>query len=181
MKVTIVNALAARRMHDSVMKNESHDIERTRTVDIVHAGGFRFDVQFGASIPSVTADEPPPLGEGTGPDAARLLAGAIGNCLSASLLLCLQKSRAEVRDLRASVTLTLGRNDAGRLRVTDGRVRIAVDVDDEAKLARCAKMFEDYCIVTATVRSAFPIEVRVVDAAGREIPTREATRVEVTS
>lgn len=40
---------------------------------------------------------------------------------------------------------------------------------DEAKLERCGSMFEDYCIVTATIRQAFPIEVVVVDPRGREI------------
>lgn len=30
-------------------------------------------------------------------------------------------------------------------------------------------MFEDCCIVTATVRQAFPIAVRVIDAAGNEL------------
>ncbi|HUP63086.1 MAG TPA: OsmC family protein [Thermoanaerobaculia bacterium] len=146
------------------------ELELTRTVDLEHIGGFRFLAHFGEGYPAVTLDEPPPLGSGAGPDAARLLAAAIGDCLSASLLLCLQKSRVDVHDLRTNVTLTMARNDAGRLRIGAGKVRITLDAAPElAKLDRCAHMFEDYCIVTATVRRAFPISVEVVSADGREI------------
>lgn len=144
--------------------------ERTRSVEIEHLDGFRFRAGFGDSMPPVIMDEPAPLGAGSGPDAARLLGAAIGDCLSASLLLCLQKSRVAVGDLRTSVKLTIERNEKGRLRVSHGTVQIAVASDAEgAKLERCTKMFEDYCIVTATVRRAFPVEVRVVDSEGREI------------
>ncbi len=152
------------------MKSDDVDLERKRTVELEHIEGFRFRLQFGGAIPPIVADEPPPLGEGSGPDAARLLAGAVGNCLSASLLLCLQKSRVTVRDLRTEVTLSIARNEQGRLRLSRGAVRIIVAVDGEAaKLERCARMFEDYCIVTATVRRAFPIDVQVVDPDGHEI------------
>lgn len=152
------------------MKDDDTAVERDRTVEIEHIEGFQFRLQFGGAIPPLVADEPPPLGEGEGPDAARLLAGAIGNCLSASLLLCLQKSRVTVRELRTGVTLSIARNEQGRLRVSRGAVRIVAGVDgDVQKLERCTRMFEDYCIVTATVRRAFPIDVHVVDPDGREI------------
>jgi len=146
------------------------ELERTRSVELEHLDGFRFRTAFGEGIPEVVMDEPRPLGEGSGPDAARLLGAAIGDCLSASLLLCLQKSRVEVRSLRTAVKLTIARNEQGRLRVSNGTVQIALEADAEAtKLERCARMFEDYCIVTATVRRAFPVDVRIVDPAGREI------------
>jgi uncharacterized OsmC-like protein len=126
--------------------------ERTRSAELRHTKNFQFTVSFGESY------------------APRLLAASIGNCLSASLLLCLQKSRAEVKDLRTNVDLTIDRNDRGRLRVMRVRVRIELDTDAEgAKLQRCGSMFEDYCIVTASVRQAFPVEVVVVDQSGREI------------
>lgn len=143
--------------------SEISSLEKTRVVDLQHLDGFRFVAEYGEGMVPIILDEPPPLGEGAGPDAARLLATAVGNCLSASLLLCLQKSRVTVSDLRTNVALTIARNDEGRFRVTAGKVVIRVDSDaSDAKLERCRQMFEDYCIVTATVRRAFPIDVEVV-------------------
>ena len=144
--------------------------ERVRSASLRHTTGFQFTASFGEGYAPITLDEPPPLGAGAGPDAARLLAASIGDCLSASLLLCLQKSHVPVRDLNTNVDLTIDRNDRGRLRIVRGRVRIELDAEaEDAKLQRCGGMFEDYCIVTATVRQAFPIEVVVVDPRGREI------------
>ena len=152
------------------MGNATAEPERTRIVNVEHLDGFRFEIRFDDGIPALTADEPPPLGQGSGPDASRLLAAAIGNCLSASLLLCLQKSRISVSDLHSQVTLTISRNEQGRLRVGSGRVRITVSTDAEAaRVDRCTRLFEDYCTVTATIRRAFPVDVEVVDGEGREI------------
>ena len=141
---------------------------QTRTVELEHLEQFRFRIAFGEGLPALVADEPPPLGAGTGPEASRLLAAAIGNCLSASLFLCLQKSRVPVEDMRTSVTLTMGRNDEGRLRVARGDVKLTLKTGESAgKRARCLGMFEDYCTVTATLRQAFPISVSVFDDMGQ--------------
>ncbi|HUJ15981.1 MAG TPA: OsmC family protein [Thermoanaerobaculia bacterium] len=141
-----------------------------RTVELKRLGGFRFAADLGESMPLLPLDEPPPLGNSVGPDAASLLATAIGQCLSASLLLCLQKSHIEVNDLRTHVDLTIDRNEAGRLRVTGADVRITLDAGvPAANVNRCASIFEDYCIVTATVRKAFPVEVEIIDASGQTL------------
>jgi len=39
-------------------------------------------------------DEPEPMGGNSGPNACKVLAATIGNCLTASLLFCLQKAMA---------------------------------------------------------------------------------------
>ncbi|NIP81865.1 MAG: OsmC family peroxiredoxin, partial [Gemmatimonadetes bacterium] len=54
--------------------------------------GFQFDTEFdGEKMANLLFDEPSPLGEDEGPNAARVLGAAVGNCLSASLLFCLRK------------------------------------------------------------------------------------------
>jgi len=117
-------------------------------------------------------DEPPPLGEGAGPNAARLVAAAVGNCLAASLLYCLQRARAEVDELTVSVSGTLCRNEEGRLRIGSLTVELRPALaDGEAALQRCLPLFERFCVVTESVRQGIPVSVRV---GGREVGGGEA-------
>lgn len=141
------------------------------TVSLERLEDFQFRVTFGEGMADLLMDEPEPLGGGEGPNASAVLSAAIGNCLSASLLFCLQKSRVDTRDVRTDVTTTVDRNERGRLRVQGTEVEILADVpeDDRAKLERCLGMFEDFCIVTQAVRHGFDVEVTVVDAGGKEM------------
>ena len=127
--------------------------------------GFLFRAEFDASpgAPPLRLDEPPPLGQAKGPNAADVLAAAVGNCLSASLLMCLQKSRADVSGLTTSATVRMERNEAGRLRIAGIEVEIdaALGTGDAAKLERCRGLFEDFCTVTASVRQGIPVHVTV--------------------
>jgi uncharacterized OsmC-like protein len=121
-------------------------------------------VAFGLDgVPDLTLDEPPPLGEGRGPNAARLIAAAVGNCLAASLTFCLRRSRIQVRQLRATVEGTFARNERGRLRIGEIRVKLAPDVapEDRDRMSRCLDLYEDFCIVTESVRNGFPVTVEV--------------------
>ncbi len=135
-----------------------------------------FDVEWDfPDAPAVLVDEPPALGgSGMGPNASRLVVAGVSNCLSASLLFCLQKSRADVRDFRARAHGRVERNERGRLRLRHIAVELLVtlDVADRPKLERCLGMFEDYCVVTEVVRKGVPVEVRalLVDGDGREVP-----------
>ena len=126
--------------------------------------GYRFTVSFGDEpFPELTVDEPPPLGSGRGPNPARLLATAVGQCLGASLLHCLRRSRIDVTGLRTTVEGTLVRNERGRLRIGEIRVTLAPEVDPEQRerIGRCLELFEDFCIVTESVRHGFPVSVNV--------------------
>lgn len=136
--------------------------------------GYEFDVDFEMpGVEDVLVDEPAPLGRSNGPNAARLLGAAIGNCLAASLLFCLRKSRVEVAGMKVEVDGTLVRNERGRLRIGTIAVRLAPTVadDDRARVSRCLELFEDFCIVTGSVREGVDVDVEVlpVSPAEREV------------
>lgn len=126
--------------------------------------GYEFLVDFQREgVPHLLMDEPPPLGEGHGPSAARVLAAAVGNCLSASALFCLRKARIDVRSMRTSVRASLVRNEKGRLRIGGIQVNIelAVAPEDRPRTGRCLELFEDFCVVTQSVRSGIDVQVEV--------------------
>lgn len=109
-------------------------------------------------------DEPPPLGTLKGPNASRLLAASVANCLSASLLFCLRKSKVEVEEIETEAEPTVQRNEEGYWRVRHIDVSIKAKLRepvDENKVKRCVAIFEKYCIVTGAVREGIPVEVRV--------------------
>lgn len=122
-------------------------------------------VEFGMDgVTPLVVDETKPLGAERGPNPARLLGAAVGGCLGASLLYCLRKARVEVKDLRTTVEGTLVRTDRGRLRVGELRVRLAPSLavgSDPARMSRCLDLFEDFCIVTQSVRAGIDVAVRV--------------------
>ena len=129
--------------------------------------GYEFRVKFyNESIPDLMMDEPIPLGKGEHPNAGLILAAAVGNCLCASLAYCLRRSHAEVKSITAEVFTQLDRNEKGRLRIASMRVELHPEVDDLRKLDRCRDIFEDFCIVTQSVRQGVPIEVTVVHPPG---------------
>lgn len=125
--------------------------------------GYRFSVDFGQAFPPLVMDEPEPLGHGEGPNASRVLGAAIGNCLGASLLFCLQRSKVEVKDLRVEVAGTIERNENGRFRIAGVRVRLmpGIAAGDRERIERCLDVFEDYCIVTQSVRKGIDVQVEV--------------------
>jgi uncharacterized OsmC-like protein len=133
---------------------------------------FEFKVTFdGEGIPELLLDEPAPVGGGGGPNASRVLGAAAANCLCASLLFCLRKARQEPSGMKATVTGTLARDDRGRMRVGGFDVVITVaGIDQEAAgTRRCTDLFEDFCVVTASVRKGIPVNVQVLDEAGERL------------
>ena len=133
-------------------------------VNLTLRDGYSFDVEFAdGEGPPLIVDELPPLGAANGPNPARLLAAAVGSCLSASLLFCLRKSRIEVAQLRTTVDGTIERNERGRLRIGGLRVRLAPDVTAEQRerMGRCLDLFQDFCIVTESVRDGIAVDVEV--------------------
>jgi uncharacterized OsmC-like protein len=125
--------------------------------------GYEFKVGFDkASFPEWHTDEPPPLGKDAGPNPARVLAVAIANCLAASLVFCLSKKGAKVQGVKAKVQVETVRNEQKRLRIGAVNVTIQAPVDRESKaLMACLDTFEDFCVVTQSVRAGMKVNVNV--------------------
>ena len=137
------------------------------SIDLALNGAYEMKVDFGLpGVDTLTVDEPPPLGGGEGPNPARLLAAAVGSCMSASLLYCLRRAHLDPAALHTRVQGTLVRNERGRLRVGALRVtlRPGLGPEEAERAARCLELFEDFCIVGQSVRAGIPLEVRVEPA-----------------
>lgn len=150
------------------------DDKNELTVRLERVRDYEFRVKFDEAV-DLLMDEPEPLGTAKGPNASKVLSAAIGNCLSASLLFCLQKARIEPGALGAEVRTELVRNEKGRIRVGASHVTIRVDLEtgDRDRAERCVELFEDFCIVTQSVRRGFDVDVSVIDQEGSEIYSSE--------
>lgn len=125
-------------------------------------GGFEFKVGFDKPWPELHTDEPPPLGRDAGPNPARLLALAIANCLSASLVFCLQRKGEKVEGLKARVRVDVVRNERGRQRIGQVEVTLLTPLPRESPaLLTCLDTFEDFCTVTQSVRAGLDVKVNV--------------------
>jgi organic hydroperoxide reductase OsmC/OhrA len=123
---------------------------------------YKFRVDFNSeTIDDIFVDEPEPLGSGEYPNAGKLLAAAVGSCLCSSLAFCLRRSKVNVPSLTAEVHAVLLRNERGRLRVTSIAVTIRPKVDDLDGMERCKDIFEDFCIVTQSIRQGIDVSVEV--------------------
>ena len=140
-------------------------------VDLKQEADYRFGIQFGADIPVLYGDEPPPLGKASGPSPSQLLAAAVGNCLSDSLLFALRKFKQRPEPIRTEVEATIDRNEQGRLRVLRIAVRIQVGAPGASleHLDRALAQFEEFCTVTQSVRQGIPVNVSVFDVAGVQL------------
>lgn len=142
--------------------------EQRETVRLVQTQDYRFEMDFGGGIVPLQVDEPPPLGQGTGPSPVQLLAGAVGNCLSASLLFALRKFRQQPEPIACEAVAEIGRNAEGRLRVLGIHVTLTLGVPAAAlqQFDRVLGSFEAYCTVTQSVGTGIPVTVSVHDAEG---------------
>ena len=141
------------------------------SVRLTQQRDFQFEVDFGAGMPPLLADEPAPMGAGLGPSPEQLLAAAVGNCLSASLLFSLRKYKQQPEPISAEVTVEIGRNADNRLRITTLRAVLTLGQPAAAlqHLDRALASFEDFCTVTQSVRGSIDVEVQVHDASGARL------------
>jgi organic hydroperoxide reductase OsmC/OhrA len=111
----------------------------------------------------VLFDEPEPIGKGSAPSASRFLAAAVGNCLSASLLFCLEKAKIYLGEFNTEVKTVMHRNEKGRWRITSIKVKLKPQIEQHniIRSKRCLELFEDFCIVTQSVRNGINVDVDI--------------------
>jgi uncharacterized OsmC-like protein len=141
-------------------------------VEVDQVDRYRFEVSYpGVRLPPWVVDEPAPVGTGAGPDPALALAGAVGHCLGSTLFNTLERSRVRATPIRTTMTVTFGRNAAGRKRVVGLEAKIEcapLDEADRERFDRCVAIFEDYCTVTGSVREGIRVRTQVHPPAGEE-------------
>lgn len=134
-------------------------------------GPYAFRISFeGTDLDALHTDEGAPLGAGAGPNPTHLLLAGVANCLSASLLFALRKFKNAPGPIRTEIVARKARNEGGRWRIP--RAEVAIHLSDTAagleRFDRVLAQFEDFCIVTQSVREGMQVEVRIIDAAGAE-------------
>lgn len=132
---------------------------------------YAFLVRFDNDLPALLTDEPPPLGKNGGPNPSRLIAAGVANCLGASLLFALRKFKNDPGKVAARVTAQMGRNEQKRLRIVrmDVELRFTAAAAQLNQLDRILATFEDYCVVTQSVRTGFPVGLAVYDGTGARL------------
>lgn len=148
--------------------SDTQTIRLTLEQEDDYAFRIRFDE---TTIADLLTDEPAPLGKGEGPNPTRLLLSAVANCLSASLLFALRKFKNTPGKLVTQATADLVRNEQGRLRVghIHADIRLAEAGTAHASLERILAQFENFCVVTESVRHGVEVSVSITDADGVQL------------
>ena len=139
-----------------------NDVVSSFELQLNQVNGYEFSIAFDKPFAPLRTDEPPPLGHDAGPNPSRILAVAIANCLAASLVFCLQKKGETLTGVTASVHMDIVRNPQKRLRI--GKVSVQINAPiaaDDPALTSCLTLFEDFCVVTQSVRDGIEVDVKV--------------------
>ena len=97
-----------------------------------------------------------------------MLVAAVANCLSASLLFSLRKYKNTPGTIVTRARATLERNEQKRLRVAhiDVVIELPEAAADYAQIERLLQQFENFCVVTESVRHGVAVDVSVRDRNG---------------
>ena len=139
---------------------------------ISQVGDYAFRIEFeGTQLQALLSDEPSPLGHDEGPNPSCLLLAAIGNCMAASLVFALRKFKNQPGPITASVRATPERNAEGRWRIAHAEIelRLAEPGEHHAQLERILQQFENFCVVTQSVREGIAVAARVLDSSGKQL------------
>lgn len=147
-------------------------MSHTFSMKMEKTGPMEFKTTFDKDhFPDLFFDEPPTAGGNDNyPNAVRILTAAVMNCLSASLTFCLTKSKLPMEqfELTATASTTTDRNEENRIRVKNIDVKLQPVFKNEAnsaefknKIQRCVSIFQDYCVVSASVKQGIDITTNV--------------------
>lgn len=151
-------------------KSETHSF----SITMEKTGPMEFKTTFDKNYPDLYFDEPSKAGGNDKyPNAIRILTAAIMNCLSASFNFCLQKSRIPLENLKlkATATTTIGRNEKNRIRIQNIKVILEPIFENSTekfvneiknKLKRCKNIFEDYCVVTSSIKKGIDVKTTII-------------------
>ena len=143
------------------MTEEIHSFE----IELSKTGPMEFTTKFDRNFPDLYFDEPHRSGGNNKyPNASRVLTAAVANCLSASLIFCLAKTRIEIPDLLISCKAScyIERNEKKKLRVKKIDVQLypkSENFQENLSLAldRCKDRFAEYCVVSQSVKKGFDV------------------------
>ncbi|MFW9865332.1 MAG: OsmC family protein [Candidatus Thorarchaeota archaeon] len=98
--------------------------------------------------------------ERIGPSPVKLLALSVLGCLAASFSFCLKKKEFLLSDLRGHAEVRIARNDKHLWRVKKIDVKIIPKIDTpelRKRADQCAKFFEQYCIISESLRNGIEV------------------------
>lgn len=142
------------------------------SVNLRSIENYLFEIDFG-EFGNIMTDEPEPLGGGQGPNPGRLLAASVANCLAASLMFAIRKFKEDPGEITATVTGHLQRVDQ-RWRIPELNVQLTLGnaADNLPHLQRALDQFEDFCVVTQSVRNGIDVTVEVSDGTGTVVKAK---------
>lgn len=144
------------------------------SVQLTLVDGYKFLVDFG-EMGEIFTDEPAPLGAGEGPNPSRLLAASVANCLAASLVFAIRKFKEDPGAVTATVQGSMERQE-GRWRI--GKLKVSLQLGNSSAsmphLERALAQFENFCVVTQSVRQGIAVDVQVHDTQGNLLTTGAA-------
>jgi organic hydroperoxide reductase OsmC/OhrA len=145
------------------MENPSFEITM-RLLD-----NYKFEIDFG-QFGQLISDEPEPLGDGEGPNPSRMLAAATANCMAASLLFAIRKYKGDPGSISATARGEMARID-GRWRIPQLAVELQLGASAESlpQFDRVLEQFENFCVVTQSVRAGIEVAVTVRDSSGEVV------------
>lgn len=145
------------------MRNQ---VERRFDVSMKYLEGYRFVTQASEDrkphgLPYFS-DEPDPVGAASAPATPALLATAVAHCLSASLLETSRRAHVAIIGIETKATAVVAPNAQGNPRIS--RIEVILKpllTEDNPRCQRCEDLFQNYCTVSASLKPAIDVQVKV--------------------